>query len=69
MPVLKMTESPELSSADLNQLVYAQVDPTTLSVIDTCSDQQTMPRSWVIAQILQDWAAQRNPETGKTLAA
>jgi hypothetical protein len=69
MPVLKMTVSPEIPSDSLNQLVYAQVDPQTLSALDTCSDQQTMPRSWVIAQILQDWAAQRAGERGKTLAA
>ena len=39
--------------------VYAHVDTSTLAVLDTCCDQQTMPRSWLVCQILQQWAEAR----------
>ena len=38
--------------------VYARVDERTLSILDRCSDERILPRSWVIAEILRDWAGQ-----------
>lgn len=42
--------------------VYAHVDMATLEVLDRRSDEECVPRSWLIARILQDWSAQHRIE-------
>jgi hypothetical protein len=42
--------------------VYGHLDAATLDAIDRMGDQMVMPRSWVVAQILREWAERRSAE-------
>jgi hypothetical protein len=35
-----------------------------LAAIDRVADQMLMPRSWVVTQILREWAERRSTEVG-----
>lgn len=62
--------SPDDSLAcETGPLVYAHVDEATLEVLDRCSDEQVLPRSWLITEILQDWARQQVRQGNEPLAA
>ena len=42
--------------------VYGQADRPTTAAIDRVADQMLMPRSWVVTQILREWAERRTTE-------
>jgi hypothetical protein len=42
--------------------VYGSCDADTLAAIDRVADQMLMPRSWVVCQILREWAERRSTE-------
>ncbi len=66
------SQSPPMQAAEsdaMSQLIYAQVDEHTLNVLNRSCDEQTIPRSWLIAQILHDWAAQRAAQNNESIAA
>lgn len=39
--------------------IFAAIDADTLAELDRCAEEQVLPRSWLIARILQDWAGQQ----------
>jgi hypothetical protein len=43
-------------------VVYGQTDHPTLDAIDRLAEQMLMPRSWVVTQILREWAEGRMAE-------
>ncbi len=67
------TISPEIPPVDTSVVgtsVYAHLDDQTLAAIDRRCDDQNVPRSWMIARILQDWAAaQQHEQDQQNLAA
>jgi hypothetical protein len=42
--------------------VFGQADVETLGAVDRVADQMLMPRSWVVTQILREWAERRSAE-------
>ena len=42
--------------------VFGQADRPTLTAIDQLAEQMMMPRSWVVTQILREWAEGRAAE-------
>jgi len=42
--------------------VFGQADRPTLTAIDQLAEQMMMPRSWVVTQILREWAEGRVAE-------
>ena len=42
--------------------VYGQIDRRTLDAVDRVAEQMLMPRSWVVTQILREWAERRSVE-------
>ena len=42
--------------------VFGQADHPTLGAIDQLAEQMMMPRSWVVTQILREWAEGRVAE-------
>jgi predicted transcriptional regulator len=42
--------------------VYGHVDRATADALDRIADQMLMPRSWVVSQILKEWAERRSIE-------
>ena len=50
---------PSSSSAPV---VFGQPDRSTLDAIDRMAEQMLMPRSWVVTQILREWAEGRAAE-------
>ncbi|HEY7119189.1 MAG TPA: hypothetical protein VH475_21550 [Tepidisphaeraceae bacterium] len=54
---------PHSRSGDPSEVtVYGHLDCATLDAIDRMGDQMVMPRSWVVAQILREWAERRSAE-------
>ena len=50
--------APETERADdVGRSVFAHVDGQTLEILDRRADEEVLPRSWLIARILQQWAA------------
>jgi len=45
---------------DIGRSVFANVDDGTLQVLDRHADEEILPRSWLIARILQEWAEQHS---------
>lgn len=43
-------------------VVYGNPDRHTLEAIDQVAEQMLMPRSWVVSQILREWAESRAAE-------
>jgi len=69
---LMSRQSPPMQAAEsdaLSRLIYAQVDERTLSELDRSCDEQTIPRSWLIAQILHEWAEHRSRQAETAVAA
>lgn len=52
-----VAKMPETRTDDIGRSVFAQVDELTLEVLDRRADEEVLPRSWLIARILQEWAA------------
>jgi hypothetical protein len=52
------------AAAHDEQTVYGPCDAPTLAAIDRVADQMLMPRSWVVTQILREWAERRSTEIG-----
>jgi predicted transcriptional regulator len=42
--------------------VYGHLDRRTLDAVDRVAEQMLMPRSWVVTQILREWAERRSAE-------
>lgn len=42
--------------------VYGQLDRPAVDTIDRVAEQMLMPRSWVVTQILREWAERRSTE-------
>ena len=42
--------------------MYGQVDASVAAEIDRVAEQMVMPRSWVVAQILQEWVERQRME-------
>ncbi len=42
--------------------VYGKLDRKSVDAIDRVADQMLMPRSWVVAQIIREWAERRSIE-------
>jgi hypothetical protein len=42
--------------------VYGPIDRRTLEAVDRVAEQMLMPRSWVVTQILREWAERRSAE-------
>jgi hypothetical protein len=42
--------------------VYGHIDRPTSDALDRLADQMLMPRSWVVSQILKEWAERRSTE-------
>jgi hypothetical protein len=42
--------------------VYGPIDRRTLDAVDRVAEQMLMPRSWVVTQILREWAERRSAE-------
>ena len=42
--------------------VYGHLDRRTVDAIDRVAEQMLMPRSWVVTQILREWAERRSAE-------
>jgi hypothetical protein len=53
------TKNAAASSASTTTTVYGQLDARTLAEVDQVTDQMLMPRSWVVAQIIREWAERR----------
>jgi hypothetical protein len=49
-------------TADQDLTVYGQLDRPAVDAIDRVAEQMLMPRSWVVAQILREWAERRSSE-------
>ena len=55
--------SPEnKASADADLTVYGQLERPAVDAIDRVAEQMLMPRSWVVTQILREWAERRSTE-------
>jgi predicted transcriptional regulator len=51
------------TAANVNDTtVYGHLDRKTLGEVDQVAEQMLMPRSWVITQIVREWAERRNIE-------
>ena len=50
------------SSASNTTTVYGHLDAKSLAEVDQVMDQMLMPRSWVISQIVREWAERRSIE-------
>ena len=53
------TEKAEASPQSISTTVYGHLDAKTLAEVDQVTDQMLMPRSWVITQIIREWAERR----------
>jgi hypothetical protein len=42
--------------------VFGHLDARTLAEVDQVTEQMLMPRSWVVAQIIREWAERRSIE-------
>jgi predicted transcriptional regulator len=42
--------------------VFGQLDRKMVDAVDRVADQMLMPRSWVVTQILREWAERRTKE-------
>jgi hypothetical protein len=42
--------------------VFGHLDARTLAEVDQVTEQMLMPRSWVVAQIIREWAERRSLE-------
>jgi hypothetical protein len=49
-------------AAQSNVTVYGHIDRPTADALDRIADQMLMPRSWVVSQILKEWAERRSIE-------
>jgi hypothetical protein len=67
--MVTMNSPDESLACETGSLVYAHVDQATLAVLDRSADQQVLPRSWLITEILQDWARQQTQPQDEPLAA
>jgi len=54
------TQNMALPEVDLT--VYGQLERTAVDAIDRVAEQMLMPRSWVVTQILREWAERRSME-------
>jgi hypothetical protein len=52
----------EKVSSELDLTVYGQLERDAVDAIDRVADQMLMPRSWVVTQILREWAERRSSE-------
>lgn len=50
------------SSTQVDLTVYGQLDRPAVDAIDRVAEQMLMPRSWVVTQILREWAERRSSE-------
>ena len=50
------------SVTDEGLTVFGQLDRPAVDAIDRVAEQMLMPRSWVVAQILREWAERRSSE-------
>jgi hypothetical protein len=53
-------QSNVVKQADLT--IYGNVDRESVDAIDRVAEQMLMPRSWVVTQILREWAERRSSE-------
>jgi hypothetical protein len=51
-----VAKAPDLCDDNIGRSVFARVDEQTLEVIDRRADEEVLPRSWLVARILQAWA-------------
>ena len=56
------TKRPKPTTTPDNTPVFGHADPRTLDAIDRVADQMLMPRSWVVSQIVREWAETRAAE-------
>ena len=62
---VKQQQSPRRPTAATDEhTVYGPCDARTLAAVDRVADQMLMPRSWVVTQILREWAERRSTEVG-----
>ena len=50
------------TSTAVDLTVYGQLDRQAVDAIDRVAEQMLMPRSWVVTQILREWAERRSTE-------
>ena len=50
------------SVTDEGLTVFGQLDRPAVDAIDRVAEQMLMPRSWVVTQILREWAERRSSE-------
>jgi predicted transcriptional regulator len=48
--------------AEAEVTVYGRLDRKAAEAVDRVADQMLMPRSWVVTQILREWAERRTAE-------
>ena len=56
------SSSSKSPAAPSGPAVFGQADRPTLTAIDQLAEQMMMPRSWVVTQILREWAEGRVAE-------
>ena len=54
--------TPRTAAKRTEAAVYGHPDAATLAAIDQVAEQMLMPRSWVVTQILREWAETRAAE-------
>ena len=53
----------EAASSESNlTTVFGHLDAKTLAEVDQVTEQMLMPRSWVVTQIIREWAERRSIE-------
>ena len=50
------------SVTDQGLTVFGRLDRPAVDAIDRVAEQMLMPRSWVVTQILREWAERRSTE-------
>jgi hypothetical protein len=55
-------QSHRATKSSAETVVFGQPDRSTLHAIDRMAEQMLMPRSWVVTQILREWAEGRAAE-------